>query len=63
MSVAKIKRFIERYNADPVFRKDYRQSPSESLSEIGLSDFDPEILRPIWDLNLIYETKEGNISI
>ncbi|MDA7534628.1 radical SAM family RiPP maturation amino acid epimerase [Verrucomicrobia bacterium] len=52
MSVAKIKRFIERYNADPVFRKDYRQSPSESLSEIGLSNFDPEILRPIWDKDI-----------
>jgi radical SAM family RiPP maturation amino acid epimerase len=49
MSVAKIKRFIERFNADPAFRKAYRENPGTGLDEIGLSDFDPEILRPIWD--------------
>ncbi len=60
MSVAIVKRFVERWVADARFRKIMPENPRFVTSQYGL-DVDPEAVRPIWDpgmKNLLQDGEE-----
>lgn len=57
MSVPKIKRFIERFNADTSFRNEFLKNSENGMKILGL-DLDPEIVRPVWDRTVQSENTE-----
>jgi|GEM_PF-265067 len=46
--IAHAKRFVQRYKADPVFRKLVAQDPCKAARDYDIQ-IDPEEIRPLWD--------------
>jgi radical SAM family RiPP maturation amino acid epimerase len=50
-AVAEIKRFLERFHADPNFQTLLRQDPARAILRHNLA-VEPEVIRPLWDTDL-----------
>ncbi len=53
MSIAQVKRFRERWNADGTFREAIARDPDATLGRYGIR-VDPEAIRPLWDAALAH---------
>ncbi len=58
---SQIKRFMERFQGDPVFRKRLPNEMHACASEYGFT-LDPEVLRCLWDVDLKLELLKGGGS-
>ncbi|MEH2172737.1 radical SAM family RiPP maturation amino acid epimerase [Nostoc sp.] len=54
---SQIKRFMERWTADPNFRKQVFAEPYKAIISYGIKVI-PEQIRPLWDLNFTKELNE-----
>ncbi|WP_414581507.1 radical SAM family RiPP maturation amino acid epimerase [Scytonema sp. PCC 10023] len=55
--VSHIKRFMERWTADPEFQNQVAVEPYKTIARYGLK-VDPEEIRPLWDLKFLKEVGE-----
>lgn len=55
--VSHIKRFMERWTADPGFREQVSVEPYKAIVRYGL-EVDPEEIRPLWDTQFAKKTNE-----
>lgn len=61
-SISHIKRFTERWQAHPEFRKQVGIDPYKTIVNYGLK-VEPEEIRPIWDREFTNQFAEGEVKI
>ncbi|MCG8456025.1 MAG: radical SAM family RiPP maturation amino acid epimerase, partial [Holophagales bacterium] len=59
--IARVKRFSERYQGDPVFRQRLPEEMAGCMEEYGFGDLDAEAIRPVWDAELSAALQAGEI--